>query len=297
VIPIPLDVAPAGPWYAWHTHLDVITLCVGLLVAYWYAVTVWRPHIADAGRVQRRQVALYCTGVAVVFLAAGTPVHDIGEHYLLSVHMTEHLLLSLVAPPLLLAGVPTWLWEALFVRKGVLPVMRVVLNPVVTLAFFNAVLVGEHLPESMNLILNHHWVHFFAHVLLVSSALMMWWPVIADVPGLPHLTYPFRMMYLFLQSLVPSVVAAFLTFATGSLYSFYAAAPRIEGISIVTDQQLGALVMKLFGSLILWGFIGVSFFKWYAREQAEDKGPAIADVEEELREIGLTLSDRSPRHR
>jgi cytochrome c oxidase assembly factor CtaG len=288
LIPIPLDVAPAGPWYAWHTHLDVITLCLGLLVAYWYAVTVWRPHIADAGRVQRRQVALYCTGVAVVFLAAGTPIHDIGEHYLLSVHMTEHLLLSLVAPPLLLAGVPTWLWEALFVRKGVLPVMRVVLNPVVTLAFFNAVLVGEHLPESMNFILNHHWAHFFAHVLLVSSALMMWWPVITNVLGLPHLTYPFRMMYLFLQSLVPSVVAAFLTFATGPLYSFYAAAPRIEGISIVTDQQLGALVMKVFGSLILWGFIGVSFFKWYAKEEREAKGPAWSEVEEELREIGVT---------
>lgn len=288
MIPIPLDVAPAGPWYAWHTHLDVITLCLGLLVAYWYAVTVWRPHIADAGRVQRRQVALYCTGVAVVFLAAGTPIHDIGEHYLLSVHMTEHLLLSLVAPPLLLAGVPTWLWEALFVRKGVLPVMRVVLNPVVTLAFFNAVLVGEHLPESMNFILNHHWAHFFAHVLLVSSALMMWWPVITNVLGLPHLTYPFRMMYLFLQSLVPSVVAAFLTFANGSIYSFYATAPRIAGISVQTDQRLGALVMKVFGSLILWGFITVSFFKWYAQEEREAKGLAWPEVEEELREIGVT---------
>ncbi len=291
-MPIPLDVAPTGPWYAWHTHFDVITLCLGLLVAYWYAVVVWRPHIPDAGRVKRQQIALYCTGVAVVFLAAGTPIHDIGEHYLLSVHMTEHLLLSLVAPPLLLAGVPTWLWEALFVRKGVLPVMHVVLNPVVTLAFFNAVLVGEHLPESMNFILNHHWAHFFAHVLLVSSALMMWWPVITNVPGLPHLTYPFRMMYLFLQSLVPSVVAAFLTFATGPIYSFYVTAPRIMGISVVTDQRLGALVMKVIGSFILWGFIGVSFFKWYAQEQAEDKGLAIADVEEELREIGLTLSDQ-----
>jgi cytochrome c oxidase assembly factor CtaG len=121
--------------------------------------------------------------------------------------------------------------------------------------------------------------------------------VIANVPGLPHLTYPFRMMYLFLQSLVPSVVAAFLTFATGPLYSFYATAPRIEGISVVTDQQLGALVMKLFGSLILWVFIAVSFFKWYAKEQAEDKGLAIAEVEEELREMGLTLSDRGPNHR
>ncbi len=199
---------------------------------------------------------------------------------------------SMVAPPLLLAGIPTWLWEALFFRKGVLPVMRVILHPVVTLAVFNAVLVGSHLPDTMDFILYHHWVHFFAHVILVTASLMMWWPVITNVPGLPHLTYPFRMMYLFLQSLVPSVVAAFLTFATGPIYGFYGAAPRIEGITIIEDQQIAAASMKIFGSLILWSFIGVSFFKWWAQEQRESKGPAWSAVEEELQEIGLTLSDR-----
>jgi putative membrane protein len=297
VIPIPLHAAPDASWYDWHLHADVIVLCVGLLAAYWYAVNVWRPHLVDAGRVKRRQVAYFSAGVAVVYVAGGTPIHDLSEGWLLSAHMLQHLLFSLVAAPLLLAGVPTWLWEALLLRKMILPIARVALHPLVAIGFFNAVIVLTHLPESMDFTLNHHWFHFFVHVLIVSSSLMMWFPIIATVPRLPNLTYPFQMAYLFIQSLIPSVVASFITFSSSPVYSYYEQAPRIWGLTAVEDQQMGAFVMKIVGSLILWAFIGIAFFRWYAREEAEDKGLALADIEDELRDIGLTLSERRPRLR
>ncbi|MEO8457743.1 MAG: cytochrome c oxidase assembly protein, partial [Chloroflexota bacterium] len=180
MITIPLHVTASDNWYTWHLHPDVIVLCLGLLVAYWYAVTIWRPHLVDAGRVKRRQVAFYVSGVAVLYLAGGTPLHDLSEGWLLSAHMLQHLLFSLVAAPLLLAGVPTWLYEALLLRRGVYPVAKVVLHPLVTIGFFNSVLVLTHLPESMDFTLNHHWFHFFVHVLIVSSSLMMWFPIITN---------------------------------------------------------------------------------------------------------------------
>jgi putative membrane protein len=288
MLSVPLHVQVGDSWYTWHAHPDVLILIAGLLVAYWYAVVVWRPHIPDAGRVKRTQVACYLLGVATVYVAAGTPIHEIGEGYLLSVHMTQHLLLSLVAPPLLLAGIPTWLWEALLVRKRVLPVARVLLNPLVAIGFFNAVLVITHLPEVMNYNLTHHWAHFVAHVVIVSSSVVMWWPVITSVPNLPRLSYPYQMAYLFVQSLIPSVVAAFIVFTPGAAYSYYETAPRIWGMSPVEDQQWGAFVMKIVGSLILWAFIGVAFFRWFAREEAEARGLPWHEVEEELHEIGVT---------
>lgn len=275
-------------WYAWHTHPDVIALCLGFLVAYWYATVVWRPHIADAGRVKSSQVFYYCSGVAVIYIATGSPMHDIGENYLLSIHMSQHLLLSLVAAPLLLAGVPTWLWEVLFVRRGVYPVIRVVLNPLVAIFAFNMFLVFSHLPEVLDFTLEHHWFHFVMHATLMTVATMMWWPVITDVPRLPHLTYPYQMAYLFIQSLIPAIVGSFLTFSSTPVYSFYEHAPRIWGLTAVEDQQWGALVMKIIGSAILWSFIGVAFFKWYAREEAEANGIRWSEVEEELREIGVS---------
>jgi putative membrane protein len=271
----------------WHLHADAIILSVGLLVCYWYAVEVWRPHLRDAGRVKQSQVIYFGLGVLTLYIGAGSPIHDISEDHLLSMHMVQHMLFALVAPPLLLAGIPTWLYEAVLCRKNVLPVARVVLNPLVAILVLNMTLVITHLPHVVDYALMHHWFHFVIHGWIVGASLMMWWPVITKVPGLPQLSYPYQMAYLFVQSLIPAVIGSFITFSRTAVYSFYESAPRIWGLDPVEDQQLGAFVMKVVGSLILWAFIGVAFFKWYAREEAEARGLPWSEVEEELREIGL----------
>ncbi len=274
-------------WLDWHLHPDVILVLAAVLAAYAYAVVVLRERISDAGRVKRSQMAYFGAGVFVLYMAAGSPIHDLSEKYLLSVHMFQHLLLTLVAPPLLLAGIPTWVWQAVFRRKAALAVGRVIFHPVVAFGVFNFLIVITHLPPTVDYALYHHWFHFLVHAALVTSATMMWWPVLSNVPELPRLTAPYQMAYLFLQSLLPSVIASFITFSRSAVYPFYAQAPRIWGISPVTDQQIGALVMKLLGSLILWSFIAVAFFKWYAREEAQARDPKWEEVEEELRELGV----------
>jgi putative membrane protein len=96
------------------------------------------------------------------------------------------------------------------------------------------------------------------------------------------------MAYLFVQSLLPAVIASFITFSRTAVYEFYEQAPRVWGITAVEDQQIAAGLMKTAGSLIIWSFIAVAFFKWYAQEEAESRGPRYRDVEEELRELGLS---------
>ncbi|MEX0682989.1 MAG: cytochrome c oxidase assembly protein [Dehalococcoidia bacterium] len=274
-------------WLDWHLHADVVILCLGLLVVYWYAVEIWRPRVSDAGRVKRSQVIYFGLGVLTIYIAAGSPIHDISEKYLLSVHMVQHMLFALVAPPLLLAGIPTWLYEALLGNRRALPVARIVLNPLLAIFALNMALVITHLPHVVDYALYHHWFHFVVHGVILTTSLMMWWPVITRVPGLPQLGYPQQMAYLFVQSLVPAVIGAFITFSKTAVYGFYADAPRIWGISPVEDQQLGAFVMKVVGSIILWSFIAAVFFKWYAKEEAQSKGLPWSEVEEELRDIGL----------
>ncbi len=275
-------------WLDWHLHPDVILVCAALLGAYFYAVYYLRPHISDAGRVKRSQVLYFTLGVLTLYLAAGSPIHDLSEQYLLSVHMIQHLLFTLVAPPLLLAGVPAWVWQALLRSPRVLAAARVAVNPLVAFGVFNFLIVVTHLPHVVDYALTEHWFHFLVHAALVVSATAMWWPVMSNVPELPRLSYPLQMGYLFVQSLLPAVIGSFLTFSRTAAYEFYERAPRIWGIDAVEDQQMGALVMKLLGSIILWSFIAVAFFKWYAREEAESKGPAWSEVEEELKELGLT---------
>ncbi|MCH6556071.1 MAG: cytochrome c oxidase assembly protein, partial [Chloroflexi bacterium] len=248
-------------WLDWSLRPDVILLCILLGGAYYYAVTQLRPRISDAGPVKRSQVIYYALGVLTIYAAAGSPLHNLADEYLASAHMFQHVLLTLVAAPLLLAGIPAWVWQALLRVRGVLPVARVLTHWLMALVVFNAVMLLVHLPSAVGLQLQEWWFHLFAHTSLLVAGLVLWWPVLSSVPELPRLAYPIQMGYLFLQSLVPAVMASFITFSDRVVYQAYAEAPRIWGLSPLDDQQIAGGIMKLLGTIILWCFITVAFFK------------------------------------
>ena len=274
-------------WLDWNAHLEVVALCVLLEAAYLYAVTYLRPRFSDAGRVKRSQITLFTLGVLTLYTATGSPLHDLAETYLLTAHMLQHLLLTLVAAPLLLAGVPGWLWQAILRTPGAMPVARVVTRPVVAFAVFNASLLLFHLPPTIDLQLRVHGFHLFAHGALTASGLLMWWPILSPLKELPRLSEPLQIGYLFLQSLLPAIMASFITFSESAAYSFYEEAPRIWNLTAVDDQQIAGGLMKLMGTTILWSYMTVVFFRWYARVEAEEKEPDWDEVEAELRELGL----------
>jgi len=190
----------------------------------------------------------------------------------------------LVAPPLLIAGTPAWLMRR-FLRPGLVAALfRFLTRPLVALVLFNSILLFVHWPAVVELSVRSGWTHFGLHVLLVSSALVMWWPVMSMLPEFPSLSPPGQMLYLFLQSLAPTIPASFLTFGTHPLYPIYATFPRIWGIGPLTDQLIAGLIMKIIGGFIIWGFIGVIFFRWYDREHDEDwDASRYRDVEHEIR--------------
>ncbi len=250
-----------------HLHLDVVGLVVAAAVFYEYAIRRLAPTHAPRGEpvVTRFQRVLYYSGLAAILIVSGYPLHDLGESSLFIFHMVEHLGLSLVAPPLLLYGTPWWLVR--MIVRPVLPAMRVVTHPVFALVAFNTMLAVVHVPGVLEAMLRSEPVHFLIHALLFVTAILMWWPVVGPVPDLPQLT-PFQKMgYLFLQSLVPTVPASFLTLGDSPLYPVYETLPRLWGISAHTDQVVAGLIMKLGGGMILWAFIAAVFFSWWAEEQ------------------------------
>jgi putative membrane protein len=266
-----------------HVHLDVFLLFGSVVAAY---VIANRRHERATGEVPaRRRTRRFLAGIAVLVLGAGWPIHDLAERYLYFAHMTQHLLFSLVAPPLLIAGMPPWMLRRLLHPPGVARLVRFLTRPLVALLLFNGVLLFTHWPAVVAASVGSEWLHFGLHVLLVASALVMWWPVMSPLPELPALSAPGQMVYLFLQSLTPTIPASFLTFGDHLLYPVYGTFPRIWGIDALTDQLLAGLIMKLIGGMILWGFIAVIFFRWHAQERAQDgwDATALAGVERELR--------------
>ncbi len=250
-----------------HLHPDIIAVTIGLPLAYWYSIRRLAPLFAPQREpaVTRRQIAWFAFGMVMFFAVEGWPVHDIAEQSLFSFHMVEHLMLTLVVPPALLKGIPVWLMQ--LIVKPVLPVVRFVTKPLVALVSFNAVLGFLHAPSSIELMLRNDWAHFGLHAALIFTAFLMWWPVIGPVPDLPKLSPPMAMGYLFLQSLVPTVPASFLTFAKAPVYQIYETLPRLWGFDVMTDQLVAGLLMKIGGGLLLWGVITWIFFSWSLGEQ------------------------------
>ena len=158
-------------------------------------------------------------------------------------------------------------------------------RPVPGLIQFNLVLVLSHWPLIVDGTLEHHPLHFLAHAVLVVSALLMWMPVVSPLPEIPQAKPPTKMLYLFLQTIVPTVPASFLTFGTSPLYHFYEHVPRLYGISALSDMQMSGLIMKLAGGFFLWSVIAVIFFRWYGKEQRDDGVLFWDDVEHELEQL------------
>lgn len=268
----------ANPWEH-HPHPDVWLLIAILVIGYAWAVRRRRP--AGVAPVSRREMLWFGLGIAALWGFSDWPVHELSEDWLFSVHMTQHTVFSLVAPPLLLLGTPRWMLSRL--ARPVLPLLRRLARPIPATLAFNAVVVFTHWPVWVNLSVRNEGVHFVSHVVLFGTAVVMWIPALSRIPELPTLAPPLRMLYLFVQSIVPTVPASFLAFAERPLYQAYVEAPRAFGVTAVEDQQIAGAVMKIGGAALIWGVIIVVFFRWYAQTE-RDKGDVLTweDVEREL---------------
>jgi putative membrane protein len=286
------------PLPPWEPRPDIWLLVATLTGLYVWALRRVGPrHVAPGDRVANRgQMWAFGLAMFTLWVALDWPIDALGDHYLFSVHMFQHTLLMLVIPPLALYGLPAWLLRVLLRPRPVYAVARRLTRPFVALVLFNGIIVLTHWPAWVNLTLRSEPFHFFSHALLVGSALCMWWPVLSPLPEMPTLSYPARMLYLFLQSIVPTVPASFLTFGSTPLYRYYTTVPRWWGLSVITDQRIAGLEMKLIGGAILFTMIGVVFFKWYAEERKTEGWDAVEWTRTE-RELRPPIGRPSEAHR
>ena len=250
-----------------RAHVDVWVILGSVVAAYLIA---GKRHAERTGQpVSPHARRLFLGGMLALWVGADWPIHDWAEHYLYSMHMVQHMLFTLIAAPLLVAGIPAWLWRDLLRNRRVRRLWRFVTRPLVAIVIFYTMLLFSHWPAVVTFSTHSEPGHFALHCALVLSAMIMWWPVVSPLPEMPPITPPAQMLYLFFVSLAPTVPAAFLTFGRVPLYPVYATFPRIWGISALTDEMIAGLTMKIGGTLILWTVIATIFFRWARREQDE----------------------------
>jgi putative membrane protein len=254
----------------WQVEPSVWLVMGGVLTFLWWAVTRLGPRLVEPGQpvISRRQKQWLAAGVVSMWIFSEYPIHDISEKYLFFVHMTQHTVFTLVSSACFLMGAPDWLWRWVMSHKGFARVARFFCKPIVALLVFNALIAYTHLPVVVRLSTSNGLFHFFVHALLFVSSMCMWVPVINRTELLPTLKKPVKMLYLFAQSLVPTVPASFLTFAQKPMYQHYADAPRlISGFDARIDQQTAAVIMKLGAGTFIWCVVGYLFYEWWQENQ------------------------------
>ncbi len=283
--------AAAARFPAWQPHPDVWLLIALLGTGYALAIVRVGPRVAPPGRVvTRRQVACFSAGLLATWMVSDWPVHDIAEKANYSVHMMQHLTFSLIDAPLILIGTPGWLARWVLGPEWLFRTVRALARFFPAVILYNVVLVVAHWPTVVDLTLHNGFYHFLAHCVIFVTALIVWLPVLSPIPEIPRYSPPMQMVYLFLQSVVPTIPASFLTFGSAPLYHYYEHVHQLFGFSTLDDQRLAGLIMKLGGGLVLWMLITIVFFRWFAEEEGGNtprRGRAADRELRELQEIGM----------
>lgn len=261
----------------WHWHPSVLLGCAALIAGY---VVLLR------GRWTARAL-LFGLGMAVLLVALLSPLHELGDRYLFSAHMLQHLLLLLIVPPLLLLGLPSAAIERLLRAPGVAQIERALGAPLLAWAIGLGAMWLWHLPALYNLALRNEWVHILEHLFFLVSAVIFWWPIFTSAER--SRLHPLgAIAYLFAGMIVSSLLGMILTFAEPGLYPAYVNPPDPFGLlpllwgewglTPAVDQQVGGLLMWVPGGMVYLLGIIMLLARWYA--MPEDDALGLAEVSE-----------------
>ena len=257
-------VATGVPWvWKWQAYPGVWAFILIIGFAFTRVQARWGSE--EDGR---RAIWFY-VALASLWIALDWPVGALGAGYLASVHMVQYLLIALIAPPLILIGLPRGIYRAMM--AGPLSgLVRLVSQPLVSIFVFVGIMAWTHWPPVVDVLMVTQTGSFFLDVIWLFSGLVFWWPVVAPEPQRSWLGDPFRIGYLIVATLVNTGVFAYLTFSPLPLYATYELAPPVTGLSTRDDQLLAGLFMKMGGAVIIWTAISILFFRWVNREVDEE---------------------------
>jgi putative membrane protein len=290
--PVPDQAPTVGSLLLGWTFEPLPTLAIVAALAWWQWAVVRVNAAHPAKRVPRTRTLAFVGGMAALALAlmSGIARYDTA---LFSVHMVQHILLALVAAPLIALSAPITVLLRVASpatrRRWILPVLharltRMVAFPVVTWLVFAIVMWGVHFTPLFDAALEDPWIHDLEHVLFIGAALLFWWPAVALDPAPWRMTHPVRALYTFLQMTQNTFLAVVLLNAQTVLYPHYATLIRTWGPSPLVDQQLAAGIMWIAGDLIFLSAIMLQLVGW-SRAEGRDAPRADRQAAIELAEI------------
>jgi cytochrome c oxidase assembly factor CtaG len=226
-------------------------------------VLIWGAYLVATRFKLNLKSFSFTLGVLCIFLALTSPIDLLADHYLFSVHMLQHMMIGIIAPPLMIAGLPASIVEAWLRSRVINKVERMLGNPPVALVAGIGTIWFWHLPYFYDLALQNEHVHTFEHIMFIVTGSMLWWPVLNPIAE-KRLKPMMAIIYMGIASTLGMILGIIFTLSDTSFYSYYAnPEDELEGtlkliredwhLTAVDDQKLGGAIMwEPMGCIFLW---------------------------------------------
>lgn len=268
----------------------MIGVIVFLTILYFLITVKWRNDFKVSEPLKKKEAAYFLIGIVLLYIVKGSPI-DLMAHIMFSFHMVQMALLLLLVPPLLMKGIPWWVWKVVIELPVVRKIFPILSKPLLALIVFSGLFSIYHIPLLFDTIKLDEGLHGTYTFILFISAVFMWWSII-DIEEVTQRLHGLKKIGFIIGSAVLITPACALIIFTGTpLYDTYTnpdvwlkamelcvPASTLAGLSLsgpelfsnmspIDDQQLGGILMKIVQEIIYAAFLMSIFFKWYKNEQ------------------------------
>lgn len=286
-------------WSPYFLIFLAVIFAVYFLIAHKY-----RDRFEGSEPLTAKQGIFFSISIVLLYLIKGSPI-DLMGHLAFYAHMIQMAFLYLIIPPLLIMGVPQWLWRNLIKRPFTNKLFRFFTKPLIALILFNGMFSIYHIPLVFDSIKLNIFYHAGYTGLLFVLAIFMWWPIVNELPEHQSLNGLKKVGYIFADGVLLTPACALIIFAKDPMYLTFSdpqawsqslrlcvPASTLSGLnlsgpelfnnmSLIHDQQLGGVLMKIIQEIVYGSMLAKIFFSWYRKEQEESEHERLAAFEME----------------
>lgn len=262
-----------------------------ITVIYFLVTIKWRKDFKNSTPLTMFQASCFILALLSLYIIKGSPV-NLMSHIMFTMHMVQMALLLLLVPPLLIKGIPNYLWQYLIDLPIIKPLFRFVTKPVIALIVFAAFFSFYHIPLIFDFVKLEETLHGLVTLLLFLSAIFMYWPLVNTLESQPKMKGLHKVGYLIANAVLITPACAMIIFASTPMYATYtdgevwmkamelcvpagtlAGLTQLSGpelftnMSPINDQQLGGVLMKILQEVIFGIILSKVFYEWYKNER------------------------------
>ncbi|NMD71958.1 cytochrome c oxidase assembly factor CtaG [Bacillus sp. DNRA2] len=266
---------------------------IAILVGFFLITVTFQDKFSNSEKLTKKEGILFTTAMVLLYAIKGSPL-DLMGHLMFYAHMIQMAMLYLVIAPIFIVGIPNWIWRKVLNNRMVKPLFQFFTRPLIALILFNGMFSFYHVPLIFDVIKTNMWMHAGYTSILFVVALFMWWPLVNKVEEYQTLSGLKKIGYIFADGILITPACALIIFADSPMYATFSdpnawmqalqlcvpsttlasldlSGPEMfNSLSLIDDQQLGGVLMKIIQEVVYGVVLAQVFFSWYKKDKSEN---------------------------